>query len=162
MRQLHGNRVGRLFGRCVSNRLLSVYAMRFTTGSPGCTLRRTMYWGWIPSLAVFGTCQGASTITRKILDWKSSRISVWIANLQIGSSIILQKIMFCLWRVLTCIQVAQYILVTIICSCLLFALSVAPVYKTDTNDGEGSARWRRSVGTVSLRTKSHGVFFCLH
>jgi hypothetical protein len=77
--------IGRSFGRCLCNRLLSGSSMKFTIRSFGCVLRRALFWEqWrrISSLTVgiwrslritvFGTYQGASTIMRKAFD---SRIS---------------------------------------------------------------------------------------
>jgi hypothetical protein len=74
------NLVGRSFGRCLLNRLLSGSFMRFANRPFGCALRRALYWELqqqISSLTVgvwrslritvFGMFQGASTIIRKAL-----------------------------------------------------------------------------------------------
>jgi hypothetical protein len=71
--------VGRSFGRCLRNRLLSDCAMRFTTRSFVCTLRRALYWDFLFNywcleifrITIFRTNQGASTIMRKASSWKS-------------------------------------------------------------------------------------------
>jgi hypothetical protein len=65
-------------------------------------------------MTVFGTYQGASTIMRKTLDWKRSRIFTFeveavphscIPYFQIGLSIALYMWIWCIWRVVTSVQV---------------------------------------------------------
>jgi hypothetical protein len=137
------NLVGRSFGRCLSNRLLSGWSMWFTTRPFGCALRRAQYWElWrrIPSLTdgisrslritIFGTHQGASTIMRKAFDWKRSWIYMLkgeaipqscIPQVQIGLSIVLYMRSLLFVESFDFRPSNQYILVRVIPNCFRFA-----------------------------------------
>jgi hypothetical protein len=133
--------VGRSFDRCLCNRPLSGWTMRFTTMPFGYTLRRTVLravmtyffftvdvWRSV-RVILFGTYKDSSTITRKMLGWKRARFSVFeveavpnnfIPYVQIGYRIALYMKTFLLVESFDFRSSSQCVLVIVIPSCICF------------------------------------------
>jgi hypothetical protein len=75
--------VGRSFGRCLRNRLLSGSSMRFTIRSFGCALRRALYWELYRRI---------SSLTVGV--WRSLRITLLVNKSSVFTYLISKRDMY--------------------------------------------------------------------